>query len=735
MAKMVSQKDDISKNDSSTQGTSYQKNFSETESKSYSESETQGISKSNSFTNTDSLQYTVINRTAKRLYDKVERKLQWLEQVENYGMFGVSTYILSDSVSTNMVVASHYETLLNGEKTGNIYGINTWTDSKAEDIKKSLMQFTHPRFSHPQLKEISSAVLISSHEMARHLALPKNSVNGISVINYNTFGRNVTSKLEPNIHDTLNIGKINFLGKDIPDSSVLINIDSLSGHTFVAGANRTGKSTAIFSLLNKIRKKGIPFLVIEPAKGEYKKIFTNVDDVSIYSPMVLSNSPYNDILPFSINIFYFCEGIDPNEHIEKMTEIFSAAFPMYAAMPQVLKEALYMSYENCGWNLETSENPYGRIFPTISELCENIKFVIDKTDFSSEVKGNYIGSLLTRIQSFDKGIYKRVFSTDIGDEQLFEKNTIIDLSRPDTSDFKSLIMGFIIIRLSEYCMAKGEFPENSALMHLTILEEAHVLLAPTVESSENANISLKSIEMITRCIAELGGFGRGFIISDQSPGLINRAVIRNTNTKIVFRLPDMNDCELCGKSMGLTQEQYFEFSRLERGVCSVHQINWLEAVLCHIEPHLPTKKINSTKEYKINSSDFKEIYINALLTPFSIIGKKIKLSDTEINTASEAVSHIICPGKIKITMISALKNPPNYKKSVEIISEIYSTDLLSDCREDLSYFTKQTLKNINISSEIISLTLIEFLLEVEKKYTDNSDFRDKWFEFIKPKRN
>ena len=61
--------------------------------------------------------------------------------------------------------------------------------------------------------------------------------------------------------------------------------------------------------------------------------------------------------------------------------------------------------------------------------------------------------------------------------------------------------------------------------------------------------------MLTNSIAEMRAFGEGFIIADQAPGLLDMAVIRNTNTKIILILPDQIDRELVGKSANLNDEQ------------------------------------------------------------------------------------------------------------------------------------------------------------------------------------
>lgn len=162
---------------------------------------------------------------------------------------------------------------------------------------------------------------------------------------------------------------------------------------------------------------------------------------------------------------------------------------------------------------------------------------------------------------------------------------IIDLSRIGSMETRSFFMGILIMKLQEYHMSRKDMNED--LKHLTILEEAHNLLrrTSTLQFQESSNLQGKSVEMITNSIAEMRTYGEGFIIVDQAPGLLDEAVIRNTNTKIILRLPDGEDREVVGKSAALSDDQIKEVAKLPRGVAVVYQNNWVEPVLCHFEKY------------------------------------------------------------------------------------------------------------------------------------------------------
>lgn len=144
--------------------------------------------------------------------------------------------------------------------------------------------------------------------------------------------------------------------------------------------------------------------------------------------------------------------------------------------------------------------------------------MIEASAYSQELKGNYIGSLSTRIKSLTNGLNGQIFTAnEIDSAVLFDQSAIVDLSRVGSSETKALIMGILVMRLSEHRMACGGM--NQPLRHVTVLEEAHNILkrSPSEGGAEGANVVGKSVEMLTNAIAEMRTYGEGFIIADQSP--------------------------------------------------------------------------------------------------------------------------------------------------------------------------------------------------------------------------
>lgn len=533
-------------------------------------------------------QVELCNKSVEELLERIENQLKRVKESEDYGCYNCAAYFLSSTQSTALLAANTYRALMVGEGSSVESGaVNVWKNNEAEvaQLREYLKRFMQPVFARPLWENApdsllyTPATLVSGRELPMHLGLPTRSVHGLPIIEHAEFGRNVPDEAMPD-EDKMNLGKIYHMGKE-EAAGLLLNRQAMASHTFITGSTGTGKSNAVYHLLDEITKNGqTTFLVVEPAKGEYKNVFGNCTDVQVFG----TNPRETPLL--RMNPFAFPENIHILEHIDRLVEIFNACWPMYAAMPAVLKDAIERSYQKVGWDLRNSESEKG-VFPTFFDLLDILPGVIEESHYSKDTQSDYVGALCTRVKSLTNGIYGSVLCAEdaLTDEALFDRNVIVDLSRVGSMETKSLLMGILVMKLQEYRMCSSGM--NSRLRHVTVLEEAHNLLRKTSaeQSQEGANLQGKSVEMLANAIAEMRTYGEGFIIADQAPGLLDMSVIRNTNTKIILRLPDEEDRKLVGKSAALKEAQIDELSKLPLGVAAVYQNEWPEAVLCKIEAY------------------------------------------------------------------------------------------------------------------------------------------------------
>lgn len=570
-------------------------------------------------------QIEVCNKAVEELLTRIDEQIKRTKESEDYGCYSCAAYFLSSRPSKALLAANTYRSLMIGEGSSVESGaVNLWQDrASVTAMREYLKRFTHPVFAR-QLWEneadslfYTAGTLVSGRELPMHLGLPTRSVHGLPIIEHAEFGRNVPDEAMPD-EDKMNLGKIYHMGKE-EAAGLLLNRQAMASHTFITGSTGTGKSNAVYHLLDEITKNGqTTFLAVEPAKGEYKNVFGNCTDVQVFG----TNPRETPLL--RMNPFAFPENIHILEHIDRLVEIFNACWPMYAAMPAVLKDAIERSYQKVGWDLRNSESEKG-IFPTFFDLLDILPGVIEESHYSKDTQSDYVGALCTRVKSLTNGIYGSVLCAEdaLSDAEMFDQNVIVDLSRVGSMETKSLLMGILVMKLQEYRMCSSGM--NSRLRHVTVLEEAHNLLRKTSaeQSQEGANLQGKSVEMLANAIAEMRTYGEGFIIADQAPGLLDMSVIRNTNTKIILRLPDEEDRKLVGKSAALKEAQIDELSKLPLGVAAVYQNEWPEAVLCKIEAYpMPENAVYhkpSKMPHEINAEFvFGQLAVGKELEPLSI---------------------------------------------------------------------------------------------------------------------
>lgn len=602
-------------------------------------SKTYGFTSSKTATKGETITSTRTNYRVKETLELIEKHIQRLQQGDALGMWKFSAYVLADNYSVAQSVSNMYRSLTEGEESFvESAAINIWNDNKVEcknaieTIKLYLRAFTHPRFALNGIEDgiaqdeqsetlvktdvpekklntddlftlpavVSGFTGISGKEVAMAMNLPRAAVSGLPVIECAQFGRDVISQ-DPRHGQgaVIDLGNIFHMQQVEENKRVLLDAQCMTEHTFITGSTGAGKSTTIYRLLAEASElpadddRNVTFMVVEPAKGEYRRA---VAKISPRQPVAVYGTTPGEkgAQLLRINPFAFPVGrIHILEHLDRLIEIYNVCWPMYAAMPAVLKKGIEEAYRVCGWDLLRSENSLGNdIFPTFTDVCGQLRRVIDRSDYSADNKSDYKGALITRLESLTNGINGLIFTSDaIPDRELFDRNTVIDLSRVGAAETKSLIMGLLVMKLQEYRMANETEP-NARLQHITVLEEAHNLLKRTSfeQSAESSNLQGKSVEMLSNSIAEMRTYGEAFVIADQAPGLLDMSVIRNTNTKIIMRLPDYSDRELVGKAANLNDDQIIEIAKLRPGVAAVYYNGWINPVLCKIPVPVPVTR-------------------------------------------------------------------------------------------------------------------------------------------------
>jgi len=343
-------------------------------------------------------------------------------------------------------------------------------------------------------------------------------------------------------------------------------LKTLTKHMFVAGVPGSGKTTAVYNLLVQLFKLGKPFLVIEPAKTEYRvlKTLQNHPDKTIkdMARQLCIYSPGNDMVsPLRFNPLFFPEGIMLDEHTSQILSCFEAAMPMGGPLQALIAEAVEEVYKYR--ELQDSD------FPRMDDLVEAAGRIMEKKKYEGEIKSNLQAAIEVRLGMLTRQAMGRIFQSQtcipsIG--ELLKYPAIIEMDYL-SQNHACLLTLFLLSAIREYIKIDPK-RRHKDLHHVTVIEEAHNIVGRTGSakaSEEIADPKAFAAQYISRMLAELRALGEGIIIADQLPSAVAPEVVKNTGTKLAHRLVSNEDREDLGGAMLLGGTEIEEIARLKPG--------------------------------------------------------------------------------------------------------------------------------------------------------------------------
>jgi hypothetical protein len=406
--------------------------------------------------------------------------------------------------------------------------------------------------------------VLNSSELAAMVHLPTREMPGFFVRPQAHF--DLSPHPLPTSDPTVQIGEV--LNQQISTGNPYeVDLKALTRHTLITGTIGGGKTNTIFHLLKQLENKQIPFLVIEPAKTEYRALLK-------------SSSPYNNlqiftlgdetVSPFRLNPFEIRPGVSVQTHIDHLKSVFNASFAMFAPLPEILERCLYEIYADKGWDPVTGENARGlrssghsesihpSAHPTLSDLYNKVDEVVNQAKYHDEVERNIKGALKTRIDSLRVGGKGLMLDTPVSIpiHELLEKPTVLELDAVGDDREKAFLMGLILMSLYEHYRTQG-ISEGTSLKHVTVVEEAHRILKDTsgISRLDIANMEGKAVEDFSQILAEIRAYGEGIIIAEQIPSKLSSDIVKLTNLKITHRVISADDRQLLAGSMVMNADQ------------------------------------------------------------------------------------------------------------------------------------------------------------------------------------
>lgn len=583
-----------------TTGTSQTKSENESFNKSESISKNQGSNLSFEFTNKMASELT-------KYIDEV--LLKRINYGKNKGLFDSCIYLMSNEKGNLTKLGNAIRAIFSGDESNKspliFSNLNSEKDiNEIKCIKNfqipkiNLIENTNAVISRSLLSQnlASQSCWMSANELSVIATLPKKEVVGLSLKEEVEFGLNIKEQISQD--EAIFLGNMVQSGKEL-NQKIFIDKAWLDKHIFIAGVTGSGKTTTCQRIL---KSANLPFLVIEPAKTEYRAMLNDMDDLLIFT---LGD---DRVAPFRINPFEFSSRESISSRVDMIKANIEASFDMEAAIPQIIETALYRCYEEYGWDISTSKNykfkdPFADgvfAFPTLSDLMRQANIAVEEQGFDERLKKDYIGSINARLQGLLVGskafMLNNPRSVDFTD--LLEKNVVLELEEVKNGAEKSLIMGFILININEALKVKYKEYKSKGeeFRHITLIEESHRLLSKFMPG-DNPNKKL-GVETFADMLAEVRKYGESLIIVDQIPNKLTPEVLKNTNTKIVHKIFAQDDKEAIGNTMSLNDEQKEFLSNLETGRAVVSNPNFMKPIQVQIAQ---LENVSTTKSAVIDS--------------------------------------------------------------------------------------------------------------------------------------
>lgn len=572
-------------------------------------------SNSRSFSTSSSVSRQYLNYVAKYCEDTLERHVRRLEKGRNLGFWNTGIYVLGDAPSTTETVLGMLRSIYAGDETyvepirafdagsnpGVLSHIRAFSPIPlpvAEDVadaaKKSLGREDSWNVLGPLYQSFTTP--LNTDELSIATSLPRRDVPGLKFVkNAVNFAANPPAFEQG--ERTVRLGAVMDVGAptEIPYA---IGINQFVRHCMLAGISGGGKTTTSKTILARMMKNGVPFLVIEPTKTEYLDWACELNQkaeeagspqkIRIFTPGCETyRGTQTSKLVF--NLFEPCAAqgapLKIMRRIDSLVAILSDSMPMGDVLPMILEEGVYeLAQATMGESCVSDSVDPADVgsFPDLGGIGKVVRQILQTRRYETSVQGNIGGAIETRIASLQRGWKKEVFNAErsIRGEAVFEGPAVINLNGISNNADKALFMSILLTALREYRESvyetndayRAEQKRRETLKHFTVVEEAHRIMAkPAARGGDSGNARLVTAEMFCEILSEIRAYGEGVMIVDQIPSKLIPEAIKNTNIKIAHRIAARDDREAMGETMGLRPDQEDIIGVLEQGnaiVCS-----------------------------------------------------------------------------------------------------------------------------------------------------------------------
>lgn len=544
--------------------------------------------------------------------------------------------------------------------------------------------------------------IITADEAVNFFRLPIGSDKINAGLRVNETGKNSKTYSQNLINaGDISIGQLKSSGaKD----TIGLTLKDLAKHMLIVGTPGSGKTTFSVGLLDRLWKEHhIPFLVIEPAKNEYRALVQSIPDLQVFTP------GKNFISPFIFNPFVPPKNVKLETYKSTLKTAFAAGVSMSSPLDKIFEDTINNCYSDFRWLDSYTIDSGGRLF-NITDFIKCFQETFDEIGYTGDAR-NIGRAGIVRLKSL-VNLFDNYFSIPI--EDILTKPTIIELAAIENADQKALIIALLLLSILAYVNAN--YVGEGGLRNFILVEEAHVLLDSSSNAGEGAADPAAIAQgLVKRMLAEIRSYGVGIAIADQSPRKVGIDIVALTDIKVAFRLVEGQDKQILADATSMSDIQQARLAKLKPGEAFVffNRLDEPEEIITpdyrlanNISISLSDDGIRNLTTYWKDKKDKLRPYPECTLCPYCaitcdynrrILAKEIARRIFKNNIGVGCTD----PEKIK----NVLRSISTLIKG-ELNTELFSRELLSCVKVYLWRHIKYDTK-LKISQQVINNSLIK----------------------------
>lgn len=349
------------------------------------------------------------------------------------------------------------------------------------------------------------------------------------------------------------------LGRTDRDADLSLPLRRLTDHVAVTGGSGAGKSTFVTSVLLQLTDAGVPYLVLEPVKDEYRRL--DLPGLRSWRP----GAP-DPGLDWALNPLEVPAGTPVATHTDRLVALFRSCFDLPDPLDHLVEIALGEVYADAGWDLGSDRNllcgPGHETldWPTLSDLLAVCSGLPARLGYDREIRGNLQAMIAARLGGLTRGPRGRVLDRNepFPARAAFAEPLLVNLDAVGDDHARAFLMGLLLTIVREI---RGSTPVDD-LLHVTVVEEAHRVMGKSDTPAADPRDHVA--EAFGDLLAEIRAVGEGVVIVEQSPRRLVRSAMVNTATKIALRSTDTDDQSALGAALGLDTEDSHVLATLRR---------------------------------------------------------------------------------------------------------------------------------------------------------------------------